>query len=89
MLNKSLPSQEESKAKSWWQFWNDKPFAVSVRSYLMDPGQPWRQDGAEKIKLKHRDEICTLNPILDELVREGRIKMTVEKQGDIVSLISG
>jgi hypothetical protein len=47
MLNKSLPSQEESKAKSWWQFWNDKPFAVSVRSYLMDPGQPWRQDGAK------------------------------------------
>ena len=30
-----------------------------------------------------------LNPILDELVREGRIRITVGKQGDIVSLISG
>jgi hypothetical protein len=55
----------------------------------LDIGQQWRQDGAEKIEFKHRDEICTLNPILDKLVREGRIKMTVEKQGDIVSLISG
>ena len=30
-----------------------------------------------------------LNPILDELVREGRIRLTVSMQGDIVSLISG
>jgi predicted transcriptional regulator len=30
-----------------------------------------------------------LNPILDELMKEGRIKITVGKQGDIVSLISG
>jgi ribosomal protein L17 len=29
-----------------------------------------------------------LNPILDELVREGRIKTTLRKDGDIVSLIS-
>jgi hypothetical protein len=29
-----------------------------------------------------------LIPILEELVREGRIKMTVSNQGDIVSLIS-
>jgi hypothetical protein len=29
-----------------------------------------------------------LNPILDELAREGRIKMTVGKQGELVSLIS-
>jgi hypothetical protein len=29
----------------------------------------------------HRDEICTVNPILEELAREGRIKMTVGKQG--------
>jgi hypothetical protein len=28
-----------------------------------------------------------LNPILDELAREGRIKMTVGKQGDLISLI--
>ena len=62
----------------------------SLRAIVfLDIGQQWRQDGAEKIELKHRDEICTLNPILDKLVREGRIKMTVEKQGDIVSLISG
>jgi hypothetical protein len=30
-----------------------------------------------------------LNPILEELAREGRIKMTFGKQGDVVSLISG
>jgi predicted alternative tryptophan synthase beta-subunit len=30
-----------------------------------------------------------LNPILDELVREGRIRITADKQGDIVALISG
>jgi ribosomal protein L17 len=30
-----------------------------------------------------------LNPILEELVRKGKIKMTLEKGGDIVSLISG
>jgi hypothetical protein len=30
-----------------------------------------------------------LNPILDELAREGRIRITVGEQGDIVSLISG
>jgi len=30
-----------------------------------------------------------LIPILDELVREGRINLTVGKQGDLVFLISG
>jgi hypothetical protein len=30
-----------------------------------------------------------LNPILRELVREGRIKIAAGKDGDIVSLISG
>jgi len=29
-----------------------------------------------------------LNPILEELAREGRIKMTVGKHGDLVSLIN-
>ena len=28
-----------------------------------------------------------LNPILEELVKEGRIKLTLEKDGDMVSLI--
>jgi hypothetical protein len=28
-----------------------------------------------------------LNPILDELAREGKIKMTTGKQGDLISLI--
>ena len=28
-----------------------------------------------------------LNPILEELAREGRIKMTVGKQGDLISLV--
>jgi len=28
-----------------------------------------------------------LNPILEELAREGKIRMTVGKQGDLVSLI--
>jgi hypothetical protein len=27
-----------------------------------------------------------LNPILDELAKEGRIKMTVGKQGDLITL---
>jgi hypothetical protein len=30
-----------------------------------------------------------LNPILDELAREGRIRITAGKQGDTISLISG
>jgi hypothetical protein len=30
-----------------------------------------------------------LNPILEELVREGRIKIVAGKQGDIVALIIG
>ena len=30
-----------------------------------------------------------LNPILEELVREGRIKITVTMQRDLISLISG
>jgi hypothetical protein len=29
---------------------------------------------------------AVLNPILDELMKEGRIKMTVGKQGDLISL---
>jgi hypothetical protein len=28
-----------------------------------------------------------LNPILEELAREGRIKIATEKQGDLISLI--
>jgi hypothetical protein len=28
-----------------------------------------------------------LNPILEELAKEGRIKMTVGKQGDLISLV--
>jgi hypothetical protein len=28
-----------------------------------------------------------LNPILEELVREGRIKITVGMQGDLISLV--
>ena len=30
-----------------------------------------------------------LNPILDELVREGRIRLTASLQGDVVALVSG
>jgi hypothetical protein len=30
-----------------------------------------------------------LNPILDELMKEGRIKIAAGKDGDMVSLISG
>ncbi len=29
-----------------------------------------------------------LNPILDELMKDGRIRVTTGKQGDIVSLVS-
>jgi hypothetical protein len=37
----------------------------------------------------HKDEICSLNPILDELMKEGRIRITVTMKKDIVSLVSG
>jgi predicted transcriptional regulator len=30
-----------------------------------------------------------LNPILEELIREGKIKVAVERHGDLVSLTSG
>ena len=36
-------------------------------------------------KMEMRYEL--LNPILEELAREGRIKMTVGKQGDLISLV--
>jgi hypothetical protein len=32
---------------------------------------------------------AVLNPVLDELVKEGRIRITVTMKRDIVSLISG
>jgi hypothetical protein len=34
-------------------------------------------------------EYALLNPILEELARESRIKISVGKHGDLVSLISG
>jgi len=40
--------------------------------------------GAEQIEGMHRDAL--MNPILDELVREGRIRITTSKDGDLVSL---
>ena len=45
----------------------------------------------ERSKLRRRMAMryTVLNPILDELVREGRIRLTASTQGDIVSLISG
>ena len=44
----------------------------------------------ERSRLRRRMAMryTLLNPILDELVREGRIKLTLEKYGDMVSLIS-
>ncbi len=44
----------------------------------------------ERSRLRRRMAMryALLNPILDELVREGRIKLTLEKDGDMVSLIS-
>ena len=43
----------------------------------------------ERSRLRARTGMryALLNPILEELAREGRIKMTVGKQGDLVSLI--
>ena len=32
-------------------------------------------------------EYAALNPILEELAREGKIKMTVGKQGDLIALV--
>jgi predicted transcriptional regulator len=45
----------------------------------------------ERSRLRRRMAMryALLNPILEELAREGRIKMTFGKQGDVVSLISG
>ena len=44
----------------------------------------------ERSRLRRRMAMryALLNPILDELVKEGRIRITVGKQGDLVSLIS-
>jgi hypothetical protein len=39
-----------------------------------------------QIEGKHRDEVSLLNPILEELANEGRIRMTIGKYGDLVSL---
>ena len=43
----------------------------------------------ERSRLRERTGMryALLNPILEELAREGRIKMTVGKQGDLISLI--
>ena len=46
----------------------------------MGIGRPRRKDGAEQIEETYGD------PILEELVKEDRIKMTLGKDGDIVSL---
>ena len=59
----------------------------SPRDRTLDTSQQRRQDGAKQIEGTNRNEICTLNPILDELAKEGRIKITVGKQRDLISLI--
>jgi hypothetical protein len=43
----------------------------------------------ERSRLRRRMAMryALMNPILDELVREGRIKIAAGKQGDMVSLI--
>jgi hypothetical protein len=46
------------------------------------------KNGADQIKGTHLDEICNAEPILEELVREGRIKISPGKHGDMVSLMS-
>ena len=46
----------------------------SPRDRTLDTSQQRRQDGAKQIEGTNRNEICTLNPILDELAKEGRIK---------------
>ena len=33
-----------------------------ARSYPLDPGQQWRQNGAKQIEGIHRDEICPSKP---------------------------
>ena len=52
----------------------NKPFTVSAWSYPRDTNQQRQKDGAEQIEEMHGDAL--LNPILDELVKKGRIKMT-------------
>jgi predicted transcriptional regulator len=45
----------------------------------------------ERSRLRRRMAMryAVLNPIIEELAREGRIRLTASMQGDIVSLISG
>jgi hypothetical protein len=43
----------------------------------------------EQIEGSQGMRYALLNPILDELAREGRIRITVTMKRDIVSLISG
>jgi predicted transcriptional regulator len=45
----------------------------------------------ERSRLRARTGMryALLNPILDELVREGRIRLTASMEGDIVSIKSG
>ena len=47
------------------------------------------QVGAGRLRAATGMRYALLNPILEELVREGRIRMIVGTQGDLVSLISG
>ena len=44
----------------------------------------------ERSRLRARTGMryALLNPILDELAREGRIRMTLGRDGDMISLIS-
>jgi hypothetical protein len=48
----------------------------------------WKMERS-RLRAATRMRYALLNPILDELTREGRIRITVGKQGDLVSLISG
>jgi len=44
------------------------------------------QDGAEQIEGFAGMWYAMLNPILEELMKEGRIKIASGKQGDLISL---
>jgi len=55
----------------------------------VDIGQQRRQDGTEQIEGSHGMRYAMLNLIIEELAREGRIKMTAGKRGDIISLVCG
>jgi hypothetical protein len=46
----------------------------------------WWCNGTEQIESRHRIMHALLNPILDELMKEGKITITAGEHGELISL---